>query len=374
MNARLSSRDSRAGQARKAVLLVLVSVLMALLILELIARAVLPAPLPWLYPQIRYRPDPDVVFSLLPQQVAFTADKSAVINERGLRGSTIPFQRNARALRLLFLGDSIGFGYGVEEENTTSSVVRRLMTEGGWETEIINTGVPAYNTEQEVTFLEKRGLQYRFDWVIVEFCWNDIGSKSGVTVSPEGFLVSAGQAQSATSARNRFMESPSGYSMRNFLKRSRLLYGGVQGLSAVRGFLAPDQQALFQREVLSGLQTARVVAGWNNMAETLHRLNLLAQAHRFQVLIVAYPIPYALQRFFPSSSYPARLSELARSEGLPLIDLYDAYRRTYRGHTSLFIPYDGDHPNELGHQIAGQEIAKYLLTTDTGPRQGRLER
>jgi hypothetical protein len=118
-----ASPDKGAGNSRvrQALLLVLLSVLIALGILELVARAMFPAPLPWLYPQVRYRPDPDLIFSLVPRQVAFTADKFAVINERGLRGRVIPFERRPGTLRLLFLGDSIGFGYGVTEDNTTAA-------------------------------------------------------------------------------------------------------------------------------------------------------------------------------------------------------------------------------------------------------------
>jgi lysophospholipase L1-like esterase len=40
------------------------------------------------------------------------------------------------------------------------------------------------------------------------------------------------------------------------------------------------------------------------------------------------------------------------------------WKRT--GHESLFIPYDGDHPNAAGHAIAAREITKALRTTFLG--------
>src|SRR5437899_2023802 len=163
----------RRGLRRELVLLVC-SIGLTLVVGETVARLVIPSPLPWLYPQLRYRTDPDLVFVLAPDQTAFTADKPVRINSRGLRGEEINGARNPGYLRLLWLGDSIVFGFGVADAEVVTHRVQARLEQRGVNTEAINTAVPAYNTEQEVAFLARDGIRYHPDWVMLGFCWNYI--------------------------------------------------------------------------------------------------------------------------------------------------------------------------------------------------------
>jgi lysophospholipase L1-like esterase len=79
-------------------------------------------------------------------------------------------------------------------------------------------------------------------------------------------------------------------------------------------------------------------------------------------LVVAFPVPVKFQEDFPRSSYPPQLEKSARAEGLHYLDLEPIYRAAYQGHESLFIPYDGDHPNAAGHELAARAITDFLLS------------
>src|SRR2546425_2932899 len=140
----------RTGNLRQNLILLGVSIGVALAVCEVVARLVLSAPLSWLYPQLRYRTDPELVFTLAPDQVAFAADKPVRTNSRNLRGRLFDFAPRAGYLRLLWLGDSIVFGFGVTDEEVVTRRVENRLEQIGIRTESINTGVPAYNTEQEV--------------------------------------------------------------------------------------------------------------------------------------------------------------------------------------------------------------------------------
>jgi len=325
---------------------------------EVSARVLLPAPLPWLYPQPRYRPDVQLGFVLAPNQHAFSADKPVTINAQGLRGSEISETRDASRTRLLFLGDSIVFGYGVADEDVVTARVHDRLERAGIASEVVNTAVPAYNTQQEIGYLEREGLRYAPDWVVLGVCWNDISDKSDVVVSADGWLISSSSTGPPVAAG--LIESPTGYSIRNLLKRSRLLYGILEGGRAIRGSFVVDDESLLRSEVLEGTPTARVEAGWQRVAFAVHRFRELADAHAFHPLIVAFPIPLALERTFPRSSYPARLRTIADGEGLPFLDLTPVFASQFHGHESLFIPYDGDHPNRVGHDVAAMEITRFI--------------
>ena len=354
-----SSTKPRSGSSVRANLaLLLFSVGLSLAVLELLARVMLPAPLPWLYPQLGYRPDPNTIFAFIPNQKGFTADKPVSINERGFRGAVLPYERTPGVLRVMFLGDSIAFGYGVNDAEVVSERVRELLHKDGVALETINTAVPAYNMLQEINYLDADGVRYQPDWVIVGVCWNDIGDKSDVRVDSQGRLTTVTAAPEPATAVAT--ESEIGYALRNVLKRSRFMYGALEGWRALTDLREPDPQTTFRMEVLEGRDTQRIVDGWNDVANQLHRLRALADTHGFKPLLVAFPIPLAIEQPFPKSSYPARLQELAGHEGIPVIDLDPAFQSAFHGHESLFIPYDGDHPNAAGHAIAAHEIHAFL--------------
>lgn len=337
---------------------------------EVVARAVFPAPLPWYYPQLRYRSDPKLVFTLVPNQESFTADKPVRINERGLRGGVVPFDRTPGRLRVLFLGDSITFGYGVTDDEVVTTRTSRLLAEAGRPNEVINAAVPAYNTAQEVEYYFKEGARYSADWVVLGVCWNDVNDKAGVRVGSQGWLLSEGERDPAHD--DSFWESASGYAVRNLLKRSRALYGGLNRWRALRSGGGVDQHTALQQDVLVGRDTPRVEAGWRQVEQSIARLSETAGAAGSRVLVVAFPMPILLARSFPNSSYPRRLQDVAQRGGVPLVDLEPVYRARFHGHESLFIAYDGDHPNAAGHELAAREIAERIRAADGPAPRGAI--
>lgn len=334
------------------------SVLLVLVAGEVATRALFPAPLPWLYPQLRYRPDPRLIFTMVPGQHSFSANVPVRINERGFRGRIFPYSRQPGIPRLLFLGDSIIFGYGLPEEQVTSSLVARLLDVGEVEVESINAGVPAYNTGQETALLEAEGLRYSPDWVILGFCWNDLSAKSGVSVGKDGNLIAAGGHE--ISGWGRVLKTSTGYALRNLLKKSRLLYS-ISTVLLTRGNSRSSERATGMRsDILSGTTTPRIAQGWEEVARSLRRLQELSHTHHFRILVVAYPMLASLEESHPMSSYPSRLAAMCERDGLPFLDLEPVFREHYRGRESLFLPYDPDHPNAKGHALAAEAVTGHL--------------
>lgn len=119
-------------------------------------------------------PDPRIAFRMRPGYSDFVYGSKVTVNSTGLRDRDIPYEKPSGKKRILILGDSVAFGYGVEMEETFAKQWEKWLGEKQPHTwEIINSGVPAYTTEQEARWFEVEGLRYQPDAVVVAYVMND---------------------------------------------------------------------------------------------------------------------------------------------------------------------------------------------------------
>jgi hypothetical protein len=70
---------------------------------------------------------------------------------------------------------SITFGNNLPLEDTFSFQLQQRLVSQGRDLEILNFGVGGYDTLQEVSLLEIRGLKYHPDLVVVAYCFATTG-------------------------------------------------------------------------------------------------------------------------------------------------------------------------------------------------------
>jgi lysophospholipase L1-like esterase len=155
------------------------ALLLAILAAETVARR--------RYPDLRYdasrQQRPDELFmrfdarygwSNLPdRRVRFHRvdfDTQVTITQEGFRGASVPRERTPGVSRILVLGDSYGFGHGVEDRETAASLLARDVPA----TEVVNLSVTGYSTDQQLLLLRDRGLAWNPDLVILFLCANDL--------------------------------------------------------------------------------------------------------------------------------------------------------------------------------------------------------
>ncbi len=90
------------------------------------------------------------------------------INAHGFRGALVELEPTNP--RVIVIGDSYTFGYGVDDGETFSAVLERNL---GTNVEVLNWGVPGYNLEQSIELLALRGKAYRPDVVVLSQHPND---------------------------------------------------------------------------------------------------------------------------------------------------------------------------------------------------------
>ena len=90
------------------------------------------------------------------------------ISEQGLRDRTFG-PKEANIGRILALGDSFTFGFGVEGYESYPKRLEALLNEKRKGYDVINAGFPGYGTLQELRYLEEEGLAFSPDVVLIGF-------------------------------------------------------------------------------------------------------------------------------------------------------------------------------------------------------------
>jgi len=90
----------------------------------------------------------------------------------GLRGPELQSQAPAGTLRVLGLGDSVGFGQGVSEEQTMLAVMARVLS-ARRPVQAVNAAVPGWNLAQQTRWLQLHGAELHPDLVLQLFYIND---------------------------------------------------------------------------------------------------------------------------------------------------------------------------------------------------------
>jgi len=91
-------------------------------------------------------------------------------SSQGLRDRDYPEARVPGLCRMLVLGDSFTWGFGVDREHIWHERIETRHPD--WE--ILNAGVAGYATDQQLLYLEARGLALRPDVVLLLFHPNDL--------------------------------------------------------------------------------------------------------------------------------------------------------------------------------------------------------
>lgn len=121
----------------------------------------------------RYSPDPDLYWKLTPNQNVVTkvGKKPVRINSHGTRGREFETLKPAGTFRVLCLGDSRTFGWGLAEDETYAGrleVLLRRAAPAGSRIDVINAGVNAWSYPQMLIYLKRYGLDYSPDVVILD--------------------------------------------------------------------------------------------------------------------------------------------------------------------------------------------------------------
>ena len=276
------------------------------------------------------------VFAFRPHaagQFPGNADQSRLfpyrINAHGLRDRDRPAKKPG-STRVLVIGDSYTWGYAVAEEEAFPQVAERLLRDRGHEEiEVINGGVPDYNSRQERQLLEQLLPIYQPDAVFLAYVVNDAEPPTAMPVPPE---------EAYRHSRSWFLTEAADHLNRRVFRR-RLL---------------PTTKVNVASSYLEGFETESVK--WKDSREAIRQMRDLSGAAgaSFRVMMM----PDFTQEFDDRYAFRAIHDAVTTWGGelnIPTDDLLDHFRG--EDHQQLWVPWDG-HPNAEAHR----RIAEFLVT------------
>jgi lysophospholipase L1-like esterase len=243
------------------------------------------------------------------------------INSDGLRDDETPRAKGER-WRILFLGDSLTFGWGVEKDETFEARLERQLQERR-PTEILNFGIGNYNTTQEVQLFLEKGLAYRPDQVVLFYFINDA---------------------EPVPRRSRWA----------WLGHARILTFYWSRLRAAMARLSP--RAGF-REYYASLY-APGSAGW---ARTQRSFATLADACRERGIALQAVLLPELHELgdYPFAEQHRLVMEALREQGIPALDLAPLFPDVDPPER-LWVARDDAHPNARAHEIIARLTRDFI--------------
>jgi lysophospholipase L1-like esterase len=265
-----------------------------------------------------------------PNQEVRLMNVSVRINSDGFRDDEYPIGRGPRR-RIIFLGDSLTFGWGVEKEETFEHLLEgELSTRVP--TEIINLGVGNYNTTQELHLFIDKGLKYDPDQVVVFYFIND------AEPAPQ---------------KSRFP----------WLGDFRIVtfyWSRIKALAA-RMSAAPDF-----REYYSALYRD-TQEGWANSKAAFLELRKVCRERGLDLRVVLLPELHQLRDYTFAKEH-ALITSFLRENDIPVLDLAPLFRNEENPRT-LWVSSDDAHPNARAHRLIAEHTLDFLRM-DAPPRTG----
>ncbi len=114
-----------------------------------------------------YLYDPTLGWRNVPNWAATTRGRPLTINSQGLRDREYAYAKPAGTGRILVLGDSFTWGYGVSDADIFTEVLERRLASHDRAWQVLNTGVSGWGTDQQFLFFREEGARYQPDVVVL---------------------------------------------------------------------------------------------------------------------------------------------------------------------------------------------------------------
>jgi hypothetical protein len=264
------------------------------------------------------------------------------LNEAGFR--QYPFDSHLfdeNAVRILFLGDSVTFGFGVADGNArfTDLLAARLdrTSAEGHRYYVYNAGISGTEPTRWIGYLQKLMPSYRPNIVFAVFFLRD-GTNICTSLVCFNGKIAALRAKYAGGLLSKY----------SYVARA------LEDRAVADEFNSQYEALLRNAYIGSEIETAT----WRREKTSLLALASICRDNGIAFHIVLFPVLMSLDRY-PFDAVEAEISRFAGDHVIPSFSLTPGFRN--RKSADLWVSPGDQHPNARAHRIAADTLYPYLI-------------
>jgi hypothetical protein len=264
-------------------------------------------------------------------------------NIYGLRGNDFLEKKPNNTLRILFIGDSITFGWGIESDDKIFAgiIERNLNNNRDWKTiekvEVLNGGISGSVPEDWIDLWNRVGRKYLPDVVIIVYFLRDGISYMSI---PNFF----------NKIRNKIVKKNQSSWIYKHSYLFRMLKDKLDKYEISRKYTSNFVQSYLGNEK----ETRR----WKHSQKLLLRLFSLIKDASADVGFVVFPILAELNKNYPFFAVCDHIENFVSNYQIPTLNLTQAF--IGQSSSSLWVSAYDQHPNEKAHKIAAQSMLPFV--------------
>jgi lysophospholipase L1-like esterase len=248
--------------------------------------------------------------------------------------------------RILVLGDSFAWGWGVSQGQVFTDLLQAALPAT---VAVYNRGVPGFGTAQEYLLLQRELAARAYDAVVLLFYMNDLSDNISARQGRRPYFE---LVDGELRPRNQ-PALPVINPVKQFLRERSRAYAFVEfrlKLLKRRFFHEPNEHddrtaaAVDFHDVPGYAVTARLLAEMQRVAREHGARFFLVYIPERSEIELDVPFPYV-------RSIHAMVDDIARSEGIPLLDLSPPFHQHAKAGERLIYAID-EHWTPAGHRVA----------------------
>lgn len=315
------------------------------------------------------RPDRPWIYGLRPNASLRMRGEGAVtyqVNADGFRDRIHVRPKPENRFRIIILGDSVTFGYGVEQEQTFAQELEAYLSSCDAEQtiDVLNLGVGGYNAYNESALLADIGGDYGPDLVLVQFCINDLNDPTRHFDTHTRLELGELPEQAFPNPEARIPPSqpPSAFAE---------LCDGLRTCRLLRRTFASDMRAPGDDVAIAATFALRddpkFEKEWSWLEARYREIAATSSDLGARFAVLAFPYQNQILRD-GVENLQEQLRRIGDAGGWATLDLLPALREEAgREGESGALYLDLWHPNARGHEVAAAAIARGLIAEGLVP-------
>ena len=271
------------------------------------------------------------------------------LNSQRFRGPEFTSQKSEERLRVACLGDSHTFGEGVSESETWPAQLRLLL---GDRAEVINAGVNAYDTLQEVLWYERFVEPFDPDLVVLAYFVNDVATRSASHNKDKDGWIALTHPRRSDWVRD----------VRNWSRAVDVLCDRIY-----------NSRSLKARQDSWSSRYGEGDPGWSRAKSALLRLKERCESSGREFRLALMPYIFLEGEFFASHDSLQTVRDFCLEQGIAVFDGEPALLNELKRCSSaaeLRVSKRNFHANGRAYRVFAESLHAWLLETLVLPESG----